>query len=253
MKESSNSTRETQNAKPETPPPSPSSASPAADKHSQTPRRGGKPFQPLPEFASLSREQLDYIHDLLRGKTYEDAQQEIWVTLGCRISTNRLQRYREKIDLAAALEIAGEDTIPAVDQLNNLLAGRESNIAAAGMLLIQQRALALAASPKTSPTLLKDLFRIFTYEDRKSDNAHRRQIAEQREATRKRLADLAERKHADAQKRAELLQSSNRSPQRASVPARRSSFTTAPCTRTATYQARRNRQSAQRTAPRGNT
>lgn len=186
----------------------------------------------LPEFAGLPPDQLDYIHDLLRQKTYEEAQQEIWSTLGCRISISRLHRYREKIDLAAALEIASEDTGPAVDQLNNLLTGRETNIAAAGLLLIQQRALALAAAPKTSPTLLKDLFRIFTYEDRKKDNAHRRQIAEQREATRQqtaddrrsmnehrkqidhhharlaeqreqtrqRLADLAERKHADAQK-----------------------------------------------------
>src|SRR5688500_2096761 len=33
------------------------------------PRRGGKPFQPLPEFASLSRDQLDYIHEILRTKT----------------------------------------------------------------------------------------------------------------------------------------------------------------------------------------
>src|SRR5688572_20633597 len=29
----------------------------------------------------------------------------------------------------------------------------------------------------------QDLFRIFTYEDRKQDNTHRRQIADQREAT----------------------------------------------------------------------
>src|SRR6185503_8202038 len=111
----------------------------------------------LPEFASLPNDQRDYIHEILQTKTYDEAQQEIWSNLGCRISTNRLQRYREKIDLAAALEIADEDTLPAVDQLNNLLAGREINIPAAGLHLIHQRALALAASPKTSPTLLKDL------------------------------------------------------------------------------------------------
>lgn len=177
-------------------------------------------------------------------KDYDEAQQEIWSTLGCRISTNRLQRYREKIDLAAALEIADEDTLPAVDQLTNILAGRETNIPAAGIHLIQQRALALAASPKTSPTLLKDLFRILTYEDRKNDNAHRRQIAEQREATRKqtaddrramnehrkkidyhharlaeqreqtrtRMADLAVRKHDDAQKLAAQKQAQNPKP-----------------------------------------
>lgn len=147
-----------------------------------------RPFQPLPEFASLDREQLDYIHEMLHTHTYDDAQREIWSNLGCRISTNRLQRYREKLDLAAALEIADQDTLPAVDQLNDILAGRDTNIPAAGIHLIQQRALALAASPKTSPTLLKDLFRIFTYEDRRSDNAHRRKIAEQREAARQQTA-----------------------------------------------------------------
>src|SRR4051794_14435424 len=62
----------------------------------------------LPEFSSLPREQLDHIHDILRTETYEEAQHEIWSSLGCRISISRLQRYREKIDLAAALEIAGE-------------------------------------------------------------------------------------------------------------------------------------------------
>src|SRR5688572_25588695 len=75
-----------------------------------------------PEFASLPREQLDYIHDILRTKTYDEAQQEIWASLGCRISTNRLQRYREKIDLAAALEIVEQDTLPAVDTLHHILA-----------------------------------------------------------------------------------------------------------------------------------
>jgi len=181
------------------------------------PRRGGKPFQPLPEFASLPREQLDYIHDTLRAKTYEDAQQEIWSTLGCRISTNRLQRYRETLDLAAALEIADEDTLTAVDQLNALLAARETNFPAAGIHLIQQRALALSASPKTSPTLLKDLFRIFTYEDRKQEkqqtlalrHTQRLELAHLREQTRLQISadrrataeqTLAHRKEIDSQK-----------------------------------------------------
>jgi len=35
-------------------------------------------------YVALPREQLDYIHDLLRTKTYEEAQQEIWTSLGCR-------------------------------------------------------------------------------------------------------------------------------------------------------------------------
>src|SRR5690349_8209743 len=35
-------------------------------------RQRARPFQTLPEFASLTRDQLAYIHDILRTKTLED-------------------------------------------------------------------------------------------------------------------------------------------------------------------------------------
>lgn len=153
------------------------------------PKRGGKPFRRPSEFVGLTAERLERVHEIIRRKTYEEAQEELREMLGCKISTSRLRRYREKIDLAEALEILAKDTVPAVDRLNDLLAGREVDIDPAGMLVIKDRALRLAASPKTSPTLLKDLFRIFAYEDRRKDNAHRREMAERREATRKEAVD----------------------------------------------------------------
>src|SRR5688572_27908899 len=40
-------------------------------------RHRAHPFQPLPEFAHLRPDQLDYIHDLLRDSTLADVQQQL--------------------------------------------------------------------------------------------------------------------------------------------------------------------------------
>ncbi len=78
--------------------------------------------------------------------------------------------------------------------------GRENNIPAAGMAVVQQRALALANDPATTPSLFANLHRIFTYEDRREENRHRLQLADQRETTRKEMAE--ERKAMNAHRRA---------------------------------------------------
>src|SRR5687767_6794099 len=146
-------------------------------------RHRAHPFQPLPEFAHLRPDQLEYIHDLLRDSTLADVQQQLHMDLGVRLSSSTLHRYRAQLDLADQLQL-GTDTASAVDQLRDLDAGRETNLDAAGLQVIKQRALALASAPKTSPTLLKDLHRIFTYEDRKQEKqqtlAHRQDIDSQK-------------------------------------------------------------------------
>ena len=121
-------------------------------------RQRARPFQTLPEFAALNRDQLAYIHDILRTKTLEDAQREIWTELGLqtRLDLCTLHRYKHKVLLAESLDLV-DDATTAVDQLNDLLAGRENNIPAAGMAVVQQRALALANDPKTKPSLFTNL------------------------------------------------------------------------------------------------
>src|SRR5688500_7354635 len=158
-------------------------------------RHRAHPFQPLPEFAHLRPDQLEYIHDLLRDSTLADVQQQLHMDLGVRISSSTLHRYRAQLDLADQL-LLGTDAQSAVDQLRALYAGRETNLDAAGLQVIKQRALALASAPKTSPTLLKDLHRIFTYEDRKQEkqqtlalrHAQRLELAHLREQTRLQLS-----------------------------------------------------------------
>ena len=146
-------------------------------------RHRAHPFQPLPEFAHLRPDQLEYIHDLLRDSTLADVQQQLHMDLGVRLSSSTLHRYRAQLDLADQLHL-GTDTASAVAQLRDLYAGRETNLDPAGLQVIKQRALALAAAPKTSPSLLKDLHRIFTYEDRKQEKqqtlAHRQDIDSQK-------------------------------------------------------------------------
>ena len=182
---------------------------------SELPRRRprAKPFQPLPQFAHLRPDQLEYIHDLLRDSTLADVQQQLHMDLGVRLSSTTLHRYRAQLDLADQLQL-GTDTASALDQLRDLYAGRQTDLDAAGLQVIKQRALALASAPKSSPTLLKDLHRIFTYEDRKQEKQQtlalrhnqrlelaqlreqtRLQIANQREATRQLQLDLAQKRY----------------------------------------------------------
>jgi hypothetical protein len=136
--------------------------------------------------------------------------------LGVRLSSSTLHRYRTQLDLADQLHL-GTDTASVIEQLRDLYAARETDLDAAGLQVIKQRALALASAPKTSPTLLKDLHRIFTYEDRKQEkqqtlalrHAQRLELSNLREQTRLQISadrrataqeTLAHRKDIDSQK-----------------------------------------------------
>src|SRR5688572_28732401 len=65
----------------------------------QTPprRHRARPFQTLPEFAALTRDQLEYIHAIIRNKTLADAQLEIWSELHFRLHQSTLHRYKHKL------------------------------------------------------------------------------------------------------------------------------------------------------------
>ena len=68
-----------------------------------------------------------------------------------------------------------------------LLAGKPVDLDAAGIHIIKQRAVGLAADPNSSPSLLKDLFRIFTYNDRLS-------VQQRRVKCHERMTKVAERR-----------------------------------------------------------
>ncbi|MGZ8900261.1 MAG: hypothetical protein ACXW3Z_09215 [Limisphaerales bacterium] len=127
--------------------------------------RRASPFQPLPELAHLSADDLAEIHNTLRDLTVPEVAQFIVNKHSRFISHHRLYRYRERLDLADQLQIA-EDNAPAIQNLLSMLAGKHVDLDRAGIHIIKQRAVTLAASPDSSASLLKDLFRIFTYKDR---------------------------------------------------------------------------------------
>ena len=168
--------------------PHPSHSSHKPSPNRKLARRRSSPFQTLPEFASLTRDQLEYIHEIIRNKTLADAQQEIWSELHFRLHQSTLHRYKHKLLFAQSLDLV-DDATAAVDQLHDLLAARETSISAAGQLIVQKRALAIASYPETSPSLLPNLHRIFTYEDRKEE---KRLTEERRHAQRLELAQLRE-------------------------------------------------------------
>src|SRR5262245_21899143 len=84
------------------------------------------------EFDGLSPEQMDHINDYLRENKYTDTQRMLYTEYAIQISTNKLFRYREKLDLARLLEIS-EDTTEAVEQLLNIYNGQPADIDEAGM------------------------------------------------------------------------------------------------------------------------
>jgi hypothetical protein len=161
-----------------------------------------------PEFEGLSPVQLDYINDQLRAHTYAEVQEQLFTEMGIRVSINKLFRYFQKVQLADQLEIA-EDSTEAVEQLLNLYNGRPVDLDKVGLETIKRRALQLAVSPSTKPSLLLNLMRIFTWEhrksmdeDRKSMNAHRKQMDAEKSAHRKRMAAVAERRAQCSERRA---------------------------------------------------
>lgn len=127
--------------------------------------RRASPFQPLPELAHLAPDILCGIHDIIRDFTVPEASQHIYEKHSVRISHHRLYRYRDRLELADQLQIA-DDNAPAIQNLLSMLAGKHVDLDRAGIHIIKQRAVTLAASPDSSASLLKDLFRIFTYKDR---------------------------------------------------------------------------------------
>ena len=157
------------------------------------PRRS-RPFQPLPELAHLSPDDLAEIHNTLRDLTVPQVAEFIATKHSRFISHHRLYRYRDRLDLADQLQIA-EDNAPAIQNLLSMLAGKHVDLDKAGIHIIKQRAVTLAASPNSSPSLLKDLFRIFTYKDRLSIQQRRVKCHERMTKVAEKRQKLAEKKH----------------------------------------------------------
>ena len=174
----------------------PKNPSSSTGNHRSSPARRYKstPFEPLPEFAALSPDQIEYIHDYLRHATYEQSISFLRQDFGIEISLNRLYRYRSRLDLAEQLQITSDNS-PAIENLLALLAGRSVDIDAAGLHAIKQRALSLASRPDTAPSVLMNLFRIFTWEHRKTVDQHRMKCADRREKCRERMTKVAELRH----------------------------------------------------------
>ena len=163
--------------------------------HASRPRvRRASPFQPLPELAHLSPDDLTEIHNTLRDLTVPQVAEFIATRHSRFISHHRLYRYRDRLDLADQLQIA-EDNAPAIQNLLSMLAGKHVDLDRAGIHIIKQRAVTLAASPNSSPSLLKDLFRIFTYKDRLSIQQRRVKCHERMTKVAEKRQKLAEKKH----------------------------------------------------------
>src|SRR4051812_20369085 len=137
-----------------------------------------RPFQTLPEFEHFTPEELDKVHEIIRSTTYAEARRDIHVRYGIKLSTNKLFRYLRKIDCAEELSSLDEDVTVSVNDYVNLLNGKPVPFSAAGMQVVLKRAFELACPPSTPPSLLKDLFRMFTYEDRQSLGERKFDLAE---------------------------------------------------------------------------
>src|SRR5215218_5719587 len=173
----------------ESPEPTPPSVPPDPNPKPKLP----KPRSPIPpEFDHLSPKQLEYIHDRLLTQPYADVQALIFAEFGIEISINKLFRYYHKLALARLLEISGTPA-EAASQLQKLYNGEPVQLDQAGLEAIQRRALELAISPSTSPSLLLNLMRVFTWEHRKSMDEHRQKLDADKSAHRHRMAEIAER------------------------------------------------------------
>jgi hypothetical protein len=172
----------------------------ASNPKSKMKNHKSEPFAPLPEFAGLAPDKLEAIHDYIRHHTYEESIAFLHKELGVEISLNRLYRYRSRLDLATQLEIA-HDNAPAIENLLALLAGKPVDIDAAGLQIIKQRALALASRPDAAASTLMNIFRVFTWEHRKTVTEHRMRSQDRRDKCRERIAKVAERRQNLAEKK----------------------------------------------------
>jgi hypothetical protein len=187
---------------PSTPPnpPPPAAAPPPTD----PPPKPKPRFRLPPELEQLAPEELDFVNDQLRSKTYSEVQEMLLTKCGIHISINKLFRYYQKLQFADQLEIA-EDSSEAVEQLLNIYNGQSVDLDKAGLETIKRRALALAVSPSTKPSLLLNLVRIFTWEHRKSMDDLRKKIAADNASHRDRIAQTAERRAKCEEDRVKIL------------------------------------------------
>src|SRR3954466_6154954 len=143
------------------------------------------------ELAGLTPEQLNTVHRWLDEHTYEVLLPKLKAELGVQIKRSKLSRYSCQRDLADNIEDATGISVQAQD-LVDIYNGQSTRFDEASLILIQKRVLELAADPKTKPGLLKDLFRIATYADRKAWVDHRKEINTARVALDNRKQDLRE-------------------------------------------------------------
>src|SRR3954470_21757520 len=150
-----------------------------------------KPLTLPPEFAHLSAADLDLINDWLDEHPRRVVHDKLREKFNIDPSTDKLQRYDQKRLRARALAETTELKVDVHDFLA-LSNGQPTRFDEASLILIQKRVLELAADPKTKPGLLKDLFRIATYADRKDWIDHRKEINTARLALDNRKQDLRE-------------------------------------------------------------
>src|SRR6185503_13452303 len=143
------------------------------------------------ELAGLPPEQLNIVHLWLDEHPYRVLVPKLKSELGVEITRSKLSRYSCSRDLADNIEDATGLTVQ-VQDLVDMYNGQPTRFDQASLILIQKRVLELAANPKTKPGLLKDLFRIVTYADRKSWVDHRKEINDARLALDNRKQDLRE-------------------------------------------------------------
>jgi hypothetical protein len=143
------------------------------------------------ELAGLTPEQLNIVHLWLDEHPYRVLVPKLKAELGVEITRSKLSRYSCSRDLADNIEDATGLTVQ-VQDLVDMYNGQPTRFDQASLILIQKRVLELAADSKTKPGLLKDLFRIATYADRKSWVDHRKEINTARLALDNRKQELRE-------------------------------------------------------------
>src|ERR1051325_8061990 len=77
-------------------PPPPETAPPPAPAAAPPPGR----CRPPSEFKHLAEAALERVHDYIYNSTYKEAQEKILELYNIHISTNKLWRYKQRLDLA---------------------------------------------------------------------------------------------------------------------------------------------------------
>jgi hypothetical protein len=143
------------------------------------------------ELASLSEKDLETLNDWLDEHPRRVVHEKLLEKFSIKLTTDKLYRYDQKRLTARALTESTDLALDVHDYLE-LSNGQPTRFGEASLILIQKRVFELAADRQTKPGLLKDLFRIATYADRKDWQEHRKEINTQRLALDKRKQDLSE-------------------------------------------------------------